>query len=98
VVFALQPPLLVLIAALAVSWPVIGLVWVPALAELTSAAERVGADPARARPLQPLLGREPDGGFDRRPQLARTSEAAPFVVLACIYALAALGARSLAPA
>lgn len=98
-VLALAPPLLVLLAMLALSWPVIGSVWVPALAELTAAAERVGAGPGLALGLFNLCWAASQsvaaiGGA----QLARSSEAAPFVVLACIYAAAALFARSLAPA
>lgn len=96
---ALHLPMLVLLLALAVSWPVIGSVWVPALAELTSAAERVGAGPGLALGLFNLAWAASQtlaavGGA----QLARSSEAAPFILLAAVYAAAALIARSLAQA
>lgn len=99
VAFALQPPLWGLLATVALSWPVIGAVWVPALAELTAAAERIGAGSGLALGLfnlcwavsQSLAG---IGGA----QLARGWEAAPFVLLACVYGSAALAARRLAPA
>jgi len=96
--FALQPPLLLLLATLALSFPVIGSVWVPALAELTGAAERVGAGPGLALGLYNLCwAASQTVGAVGGAQLARSSEVAPFVVLACVYALAALSARSLAP-
>jgi MFS family permease len=94
--FAVQPPLLLLLLTLAVSGPVIGAVWVPALGELMSAAERVGAGAGIALGLFNLCWAATQtfaavGGA----QLARSSEAAPFVVLATLYALAGLSARAL---
>jgi predicted MFS family arabinose efflux permease len=85
----LAPPLpdLALLLALIVSWPVIGSVWVPALAELTGAVERAGAGSGLALGLFNLdwaivqsIGAVAGGQF------ARTFEAGPFIVLAIMYA------------
>ncbi len=85
----LVPPLpdLALLLALVITWPTIGSVWVPALAELTGAVERAGAGSGLALGLFNLdwaivqsVGAVAGG------QLARTSEAAPFIVLAVMYA------------
>lgn len=85
----LVPPLpaVLLLLTLVVTWPMFGSVWVPALAELTGAVERAGAEAGLALGLFNLdwaitqsLGAVAGG------QLARTVAAGPFVLLAAVYA------------
>lgn len=95
--FAAGPPLGLLLALVVISWPLIGAAWVPALAELTSATERVGAGSVLALGLFNLfwaIGQTVAGVGGGA--LARSWEAAPFLVLAGLYGLAALSARRLA--
>jgi predicted MFS family arabinose efflux permease len=88
-VLLLTPPLpeVALLAALVVSWPVLGAAWVPSLAELTGAVQRAGAESGIALGLfnvdwaiSQTIGAVAGG------QLARTLEAAPFALLAALYA------------
>lgn len=81
-----------LLIALALVSPVFGSIWVPALAELTGAVERAGGQTGLASGLFNLCWALSAAlGSIGGAQLARLSEAAPFLVLAALYAA---GARS----
>jgi MFS family permease len=97
-VLASPLPDVALLAALVVTWPVLGSTWVPALAELTAAVQRAGGEAGLALGLFNLdWAVSQTIGAVAGAQLARALEAAPFVVLAGLYAAGALTA-SRAPA
>ena len=92
-VVVLAPPLgaVALLAALVVTWPVLGSAWVPSLAELTVAVQRAGAESGLALGLFNLdWAISQTVGAVAGGQLARTLEAAPFVLLAGLYAAGVL--------
>lgn len=94
VFLALGPGKLLLLVALAVTWPVVGSVWVPALAELSASVERVGAESGLALGLFNLCWAVSQSvGAIAGAQLARAAEAAPYVILAALYALGASAPR-----
>jgi DHA1 family multidrug resistance protein-like MFS transporter len=85
-------PSAVLLVSLTIVWPVFGSVWVPALAELTSAVERAGSQAGLASGLFNLCwAMNAAIGAIGGAQLARVLEAAPFIVLAVLFGA---GARS----
>jgi MFS family permease len=91
VVLALDPGEVPLLVALAVSWPVIGSVWVPALAELTASVERVGGESGLALGLFNLCWAVNQSvGALAGAVLARASDAVPYLILAALFALAAV--------
>jgi predicted MFS family arabinose efflux permease len=85
-VLALHLPALVLLFALAITWPLLGATWVPALAELTASVQRIGGQSGLALGLFNLCWAVSQTvGAVGGAQLSRTFEAAPFLVLAVLY-------------
>ena len=94
VFLALGPGKALLLLALAVTWPVVGSVWVPALAELSASVERVGAESGLALGLFNLCWAVSQSvGAVAGAQLARSAEAVPYLILAALYAIGASAPR-----
>jgi MFS family permease len=94
-----------LLGAMVLTWPIIGLMWIPGLTDLTAAVERIGGGLGLALGLFNLTWAVfQAAGSIIGPQLARIGEATPFIVLAALFACglvaavrggtAAVGARS----
>jgi MFS family permease len=93
IVLALHLPALALLIALAVSWPILGAAWIPALAELTASVQRIGGQSGLALGLFNLCWAVTQTvGAVGGAQLSRTLEAAPFLLLAVLYAAGARAA------
>jgi MFS family permease len=94
VFLALDPGKVLLLVGLAITWPVVGSVWVPALAELSASVERVGAESGLALGLFNLCWAVSQSiGAVAGAQLARGTEAVPYLVLAALYAIGASAPR-----
>jgi predicted MFS family arabinose efflux permease len=95
-ILALPLPAAVLVVALALSFPVLGSVWVPSLAQLSASVERRGAQPGVALGLFNLCWAAcQTAGAVGGAQLSRLGEAVPFVVLFVLYALGTRAAAHL---
>jgi MFS family permease len=89
-----------LLVAMVLAWPILGLLWIPGLADMTAAVERIGGGIGLALGLFNLAWAIFQAlGAIIGPALARVGEATPFIVLAVLFAvgLAALS-RAGAPA
>jgi predicted MFS family arabinose efflux permease len=90
-ILALPLPAAVLLVTLALSFPVIGSVWVPSLAQLAASVERIGAPPGVALSLFNISWAVCQiAGAVGGAQLSQLGAAVPFLVL---FGLCGLGAR-----
>jgi predicted MFS family arabinose efflux permease len=77
-----------LLVVMVLAWPILGLLWIPGLADLTAAVERIGGGIGLALGLFNLAWAIFQAlGSIAGPALARIGEATPFIALAVLFAV-----------